>query len=81
MIDNIIILLLIIGAFIAGMKISDHYNRQISDYLDYVLRIQAAQQGVGYIARPRRSPISQEFMDKLRKEGRAVQQIAPDVRG
>ena len=77
--DNIIILLLPVLAFIAGKIISDRYNSSIIEELRYQLRLIAAQQGVGYVAPPtekhKRVPIGQPFMDKLKTNGRAIQQI------
>ena len=35
MIDNAIILSLIVLAFVAGMKISDHYNKKVEHYRYY----------------------------------------------
>lgn len=35
MIDNGIILTLIVLAFVAGMKISDHYNKKVEHYRYY----------------------------------------------
>ena len=74
--DNVIILLLVIGSFIAGMKISDRYHSLIESEQDYMLRLHAAEKGVGYVAPPRRQlTIGQEFMDKLRENGRATQRL------
>lgn len=79
--DNIIILTLPVLAFIAGKKISDSYNRERINDLQYQLRLMAAERGVGYIAPPparKRVPIGQPFMDRLKENGRAVQQISPN---
>lgn len=80
LLDNIIILLLIVSSFIAGKRISDSYHeRQIAE-LEYQLRLFAAEKGVGYIAPPIKKkfvPIGQPFMDKLKENGRATQQIRP----
>ena len=78
--DNIIILLLITLAFIAGKKISDRYYKSQIDELDYIVRLQAVEKGVGYVPQqqPKRYiPIGQPFMDKLKENGRAVQKINP----
>jgi len=75
--DNIIILLLPVLAFIAGKRIGDSYsNARIQD-LQYQLRLMAAEKGVGYIQTPvmKRVPIGQNFMDKLKENGRATQRI------
>jgi len=75
--DNVIILLLPIIAFIAGKRISDNYNRHIIDELQYQLRLSAAEKGVGYVAPPPRKyvPIGQQFMDRLKENGRATQTL------
>ena len=76
--DNIIILSLPVIAFIAGKIISDRYNDKIISELQYQLRLNAAKQGVGYVAPPvkKKVPIGQPFMDKLKENGRATQQIS-----
>lgn len=77
-IDNIIILLLPVMAFLAGKKISDAYNKNIIAELEYQLRLTAAQHGVGYVAPPAKKQkvqIGQPFMDKLKENGHAVQQL------
>ena len=81
LLDNVIILLLIIGAFAAGKTTSDKYNERCVAELQYQLRLNAAQNGVGYVAPPatakrQRAPIGQSFMDKLKENGRATQQIS-----
>ena len=77
--DNIIILVLPVLAFIAGKRMSDKYNADKIRELEYMLRLNAAERGVGYIApQPVRkyAPIGQEFMDKLRENGRATQKVS-----
>ena len=77
-VDNAIILLLITLSFLAGKRMSDRYHEHIIDELRYQTRLSAAQHGVAYVAPPmkrQRQPIGQEFMDKLKKDGRATQQI------
>ena len=78
--DNIIILLLPVVAFIAGKKISDSYHEMVVSELRYQLQLLAAQKGVGYIAPParRKVPIGQQFMDRLKENGRATQIINED---
>ena len=75
--DNIIILTLIVGAFLAGKYISDKYNERIIRHLLWKIRLNAAEKGVGYVAPPvkERMPIGQPFMDKLKENGRATQAI------
>lgn len=76
-IDNIIILLLIISAFISGMKISDRYHREAQQHEEYALRLQNARIQSGdyaaYVAPP--GPLGQEFETRLKQNGRATQQI------
>lgn len=87
MLDNVIILSLITGAFFTGKFISDKYHSRIyteyenfkSEY-EYLIRLNAAQHGVGYVAPPRRvkqAPIGEDFMVRLKENGRATQQITP----
>lgn len=76
--DNIIILMLPVLAFIAGKKISDHYHESIIQHLEYQLRLNAARDGVGYVAPPVKKklvPIGQPFMDKLKENGHATQAL------
>ena len=77
-IDNIIILSLPVISFFVGKIISDKYNANIISELQYQLRLQVAKEGVGYVAPPakKRMPIGQPFMDKLKENGRAVQQFS-----
>lgn len=76
--DNIIILLLPVLAFFAGKRISDNYHQQTIDELIYQLRLNAAEKGVGYVAPPAKKkyvPIGQQFMDRLKENGRATQAL------
>lgn len=76
--DNIIILTLPVLAFITGKKISDHYHENIIQHLEYQLRLNAARDGVGYVAPPVKKkfvPIGQPFMDKLKENGHATQSL------
>lgn len=76
--DNIIILLLPVLAFWAGKHISDSYNASRIKELEYQINVMAAEKGVGYVARPvQKQPIGQEFMTRLKENGRATQQIRP----
>lgn len=80
-IDNVIILLLIVIAFVSGKKISDGYHNDQIRELEYQLRLIAAEKGVGYVAPPVKKkfvPIGQPFMDRLKENGRATQQISPN---
>jgi len=77
-IDNIVILLLIFGAFVLGKRISDSYHEKQIQELEFQLRLAAAEKGVGYVAPPVKKkyvPIGQPFMDKLKENGHATQQL------
>ena len=74
--DNLIILSLPVLAFFAGMKLSDKYYEKIVSELQYQTKLNAAKEGVGYVAPPvKRVPIGQPFMDRLKETGKAVQQL------
>ena len=79
-IESLVALILIILSFISGKHISDSYHQSQIQELEFQLRLMAAEKGVGYVAPPvrRRAPIGQPFMDKLKENGRAVQQIRPN---
>ena len=77
--DNLIILSLIAGAFIAGLKLAGHYHRKFDEERSYQERLREARErapgkgpGGPYVSR---QPISTRFMDKLKTEGRAVQKL------
>lgn len=73
-------LILFCLAFYAGKKVADGYYEKMIAEMQYQLRLTAAQNGVGYVASPpakKRVPIGQPFMDKLKQNGRATQQISP----
>lgn len=76
--DNVIIILLVIAAFLAGKKISDNYHDEQIAELEFQLRLEAAQKGVGYVAPPPKKkfvPIGQDFMDRLKENGHATQTL------
>ena len=75
--DNVIILLLIVGAFLGGKFISDRYNNQTVEYLLFQLRCLEAEKGLGYVAPPQKKacPIGQPFMDRLKENGHATQAL------
>jgi hypothetical protein len=78
MIDNLIILLLIIGAFIAGLATAGMYWRRLVNEWRYSCKILAADKGLGYIAPPEEEtvlPLGQDFMDRLKANGRATKAI------
>lgn len=80
MLDNLIILSLIVGSFFLGRHITIHDYEKLISYYNYFYRMDAAKQGVGYVAPPikrHRTPIGQDFMDKLHEEGKAVQKFSP----
>ena len=59
MLDNFIIISLIVLSFIAGLKISDRYHEQMNPQP---------------VSR-RRTVLGREFYDKLKTDGKAVQQL------
>lgn len=75
--DNLIILLLIIGAFLSGLALAGMYWRRLIDEWRYTCKILASQNGVGYVAPPedKTLPIGQSFMDRLKENGRATQAL------
>lgn len=84
MLNDAIVLTLIALAFLAGKTMSDRYNAGIIEELRYLLRLNAARDGVGYVAPPisrsasryrYRNVVGQDFMDRLHENGRAVQRI------
>ena len=75
LIDNLLILLLICGAFVTGLYLSGRYYKKLLSELQWILKVMTAEKGLGYIAQPEEiptSPISQSFMDHLRQHGRAT---------
>lgn len=83
MLFSIVIVILVSLAFVFGKLVSDNYNNKIISYTQemleeykYVVRLIEASKGIGYVSPPiKRSPIGQQFMDKLRENGRATQQL------
>ena len=76
MLDNIIILLLIVLAFVAGLSLAGHFYSQMLAQHQYTEKILASDKGLGYIAPPQKFvPIGQPFMDKLKETGRATQKL------
>ena len=74
--DNVIILTLIVIAFFVGKIISDKYHAAQIEQLEYQLRLWMAERGVGYIApQTKKVQIGQPFMDRLKENGRAIQQL------
>lgn len=77
MIDNLIILLLIVGAFLGGLALAGHYYKRLIDEWRYTCKILAADKGVGYIAPPEDPafPLGSDFFEKLRENGRATKAL------
>lgn len=78
MIDNIIILLLILGAFLGGLYLAGKYYRRLLAEVEWLMKVVIADKGLGYIAPPQEDtsfPISQSFMEHLKQYGRATQAI------
>lgn len=74
--DNVLILLLPVIAFIAGKKISDGYHERILSEYEFMLRRQDIEKGIGYVPPVKKYvPIGQPFMDRLKENGRATQAI------
>lgn len=78
-VDNLIILGLIVGSFVFGLKLAGHYYQRFEKERDYQERLREARElahwkgpGGPYVSR---QPISTGFMDKLKTEGRAVQKL------
>lgn len=80
-IDTILILVLSAVSFYFGKRVSDSYNSQLIYELQYQLRLLSAQHGTGYVAPPARQrrtiSIGQQFMDRLKTNGKAIQQFSP----
>ena len=77
MIDNLIILLLIVGAFIGGLVLAGWYYKKLLAEIEWILKVTVADKGLGYITYPEKvsQPITQTFMDHLKKHGRATQAL------
>jgi len=78
MIDILIILLLIVGAFLGGLALAGMYWRRLINEWRYTCKLLAADKGLGYVAPPEDKPvfpIGQEFMTRLRETGHATQAI------
>lgn len=79
-------LVLIIGSFIAGLKLSDWYHRQAEQERQYALEKQFLRLRAGvdfddpsgpYISR-HKNPLPPEFEERLRKNGRATVSLNPN---
>jgi hypothetical protein len=82
--DNFLIIAIHAVCFIAGMKLADKYHREEQRRVDYELRcfntrLQAGDYGIyPQPAPPKRQYMGQPFVDRLRTNGRAIQQISKD---
>ena len=78
MIDNLVILTLIVGAFMAGLYLAGKYYKKLLAEIEWLLKVVIADKGLGYIAPPQEEPalpITQAFMDHMKEHGRATQAI------
>ena len=75
LLDNTIILMLIVLAFYAGKKISDSYHEKRIDELKCQIRVCSMEKGIGYppVVPVPQNPVGPEFMERLKKTGRATQ--------
>ena len=83
--DNLIILLLIGGAFVAGLRLSARFYRQAYEQEQHALRKQFARLQAGidaddsaqpYVAPP--NPIPDSFVEHLRRNGAATIRVKPN---
>jgi hypothetical protein len=75
LIDNLLIVMLIAGAFVSGLYLAGRYYKKLLAELQWLLKVLVADRGLGYIAPPKDepdSPISQEFYEHMRKNGHAT---------
>lgn len=78
--DNVIIVTLIVGAFAAGMKIADRYHNQAWREQVYALQKQYARLQTGCDADDPVQPyvpfsVPEEFANRLKSNRRAVMQV------
>lgn len=81
---NMIVVVGLCGAsFFAGIHVSDRYHEEQRRQIEYEVRLAQARMKAKdfapYVAPPtkiRRMPIGQPFLDKLKSNGRATQQIS-----
>lgn len=82
----ILVLLLIIGSFIAGLKLAGYYHRQATADREYALQKQYARLCVGADADDAVAPyvprepiqLPPEFEEKFRQNGRATVSLNPN---
>ena len=86
MLDNIIILLLIVGAFICGIRLSTCFHENAAEHEKYMLQKQYARLKAGvdaddaaqpYVAPPVKQPfcVPPEFVETLRKRKAATMRV------
>lgn len=77
LLDGLLILCLIVGAFFLGRHITIHDYENLINYYNYFYRMDAAKHGVGYVAPPakRRAQIGDQFMERLKTTGHATQSL------
>ena len=84
-VDNLLILMLIAGAFLYGKYLGDKYHKEAETEKQYALRKQYVRLKAGcdaddpaqpYVAPPQASrPIPSEFIEHLRRNKRATMQL------
>lgn len=81
--DNALIVLMIISAFVAGLKLSDHFHKRETENIRYELEKQYARLQAGadhddacqpYVPR-RRFNVPQEFESTFRNNGSATMKV------
>ena len=86
MLDNIIILFLVVGAFICGLRLSSYYHENAAEHEKYMLQQQYARLKADvdaddvmqpYVAPPVKHPfvIPPEFVDNLRRRRAATMRV------
>ena len=80
-VDMIVIVGLCSACFVAGLHTSDRYHEEQRRQIDYQVRLAQARirtKDYNVYVKPverKRMPIGQPFLDRLKKNGRATQQI------
>lgn len=81
-IDIVVVVGLCSACFFAGLRTSDRYHEEQNRQVSYEVRLAqariTAKDYAPYVAPPKkkRMPIGQPFLDKLKANGRATQQIS-----
>ena len=84
--DNFLIIAIHVLCFYAGMRISDKYHEQERQRVETEVRLANARFHANDYAvyvppapvKQKRMPIGQPFMDRVKQNGRATQQITSD---